>query len=133
RIVRAARLPFEIGTLLDGQALMEDIALDMGLRLQRDAETPDRADHAAAHHHVFGDDAADDLRFVAEEERAAIDVALDLAVDLEFALGLHVAGDRQVFADDGRNQFARAWAFYEARRSLAERRVRLAFLAQFAK
>ena len=34
-IVGAARLSFEIGTLLDGKALVEDIAFHMGLRLER--------------------------------------------------------------------------------------------------
>ena len=93
RIVGAARLPLEIGALLDGEALMEDIALDMGLRLQRHAQAADRADDAAAHHDILGDHAAHHLRLVAEQERAAMNVALDLAVDLDLALRGHVAGD----------------------------------------
>ena len=107
RIVRAARLSFEIGALLDGEALMVDVALDMGLRLERHAQAPDRAEHAAAHHDILGEHAAGDLRLVAEQERAAMHVALDLAVDLDLAFRGHVAGDRQILADDGGDDLAR--------------------------
>ena len=71
---------------------MEDIALDMRLRLKSDAQAPDRADHAATHDDVLGHDAANHLRLVAEQKRAAIDVALDFAVDLDLALRGDIPG-----------------------------------------
>ena len=40
-IVGAARLSFEIGTLLNGKALVEDVAFDMGWRLERNAQALD--------------------------------------------------------------------------------------------
>src|SRR5262249_18636971 len=112
RIVGAPRFSFEVSALLDGQTLMENIALNMGLRLQLDAKAPPLAHHPAAHHDVLGRDAADYLRFVSEQERAAMDIALDLAVDLNLALGSDITGDRQVLADDRGDHLAcaRAWA-----------------------
>ena len=58
---------------------MDNVAFDMGLRLERNAHTPDRADHPSAHDDVFGDDAAHNLCCVAEQERAAMNVALDIS------------------------------------------------------
>ena len=84
-IVGAARLPFEIGTLLDGKALVEDVAFHMGLRLERNAQAPDRSDYVAAHNYILGRNTTRHLRLVAKQKRAATDVALNLAVDLDFA------------------------------------------------
>ena len=74
-IVCAARLSFEICTLLYGEALMDNVAFDMGPRLERYAHPPDRADHPSAHDDVFGNEVAHNLRCVAEQERAAMNVA----------------------------------------------------------
>src|SRR6476646_7506584 len=87
RIVCAARLSFEICTLLDGEALMDNVAFHMGLRLERNAQAPDRAPHPSAHDDVFGDDAAHTLRCFAEQERTAMNVPLYLTVDLDLTLG----------------------------------------------
>jgi len=79
---------------------MDNVAFDMGLRLERNAHAPDRADHPSAHDDVFGDDAAHNLCCVAEQERAAMNVALDLTVDLDLTLGGDIAGDRKALADN---------------------------------
>ena len=60
----------------------------------------DRANHPSAHDDVFGDDVAHNLRCVAEQERATMNVALDLTVDLDLTLGGDIAGDRKALADN---------------------------------
>ena len=102
RIVRAARLALEEGALLDGQRLMEDVALDVAGGLQHHALAAHRAHDVAAHDDLLGDDAAGDARLLADDDVGAVDVALHLAVDLHFALGDEVAVDREIGADDGR-------------------------------
>src|SRR5262249_3155244 len=106
RIVGAARLSFEIGALLNGKALVEDVAFDMRRSLKRNAQAFDRSDQVAAHNDVLGHDPAPHLRFVAEQKRAAADVALNFAIDLDLAFGGDVAGDRQVLADNRRDHLA---------------------------
>src|SRR3990172_1133560 len=80
-IVGAARLSFEIGTLLDCKTLVDDVAFHMGLCLKRNAQAPDRSDNMAAHDYIFGRNTTRHLRLVAEQKRAATNVALNLAVD----------------------------------------------------
>ena len=76
----------KIGTLLDGKALVEDVAFHMRLRLkERNAQAPDRSDNVAAHNYILGRNTARHLRLVAEQKRAATYVALNLAVDLDLA------------------------------------------------
>src|SRR5262245_20301462 len=94
----------------------------MRLRLQRHPQAPDRAEHPATHYAILCQHAARDLRLVAKQERAALHVTLDFAIDLDLAFRGHVAGDHQIFADDGRHELAGAWALDIARRTLAERR-----------
>src|SRR4026209_906805 len=50
--------------------------------------------------------AASHLRLFAEQKRTAMNVALNLAVDLDLAFRGDVACDRQVFADDRRDHLA---------------------------
>ena len=99
---------------------MVDVALDMRLRLKGDAQAADRSDDMAAHHHVLGDHGAGDLRLVAKHERAALDIALDLPVDLDLALGRDIADDRQVLADDRRHELAGAGALGVGEGTVAE-------------
>lgn len=108
---------------------MEDVAFDMGWRLERNAQAPDRSDDVAAHDDILGHDAAPHLRLVAEQKRAATDVALNLAVDLDFAFGGDVAYDRQVLADNRWDHLARSWAGAFGsigHRPLGEGRLRIA-------
>jgi hypothetical protein len=44
RCVGAARLSFEIGALLNGKTLVEDVTFDMRWRLECNAQTFDRSD-----------------------------------------------------------------------------------------
>src|SRR3990170_3954272 len=128
-IVGAARLSFEIGTLLDGKALVKDVAFHMGLRLERNAQAPDRSDNVAAYNYILGRNTTRHLRLVAEQKRAATDVALNLAVELDLAFRGDIASDCQVLADNRRDHLARTWA--EALgiigcRPLGEGRLRIA-------
>src|SRR5262249_54048355 len=66
------------------------------------------------------------LRLVAEQKRAAVDVALNLAVDLDLAFGGDVAGDRQVLADDRRDHLARTRAGTFGSESCRQGRLRIA-------
>ena len=61
-----ARLSFEIGTLLEGKALVEEVAFHMGSRLERNAQAPDRPDNMAAHNYILGRNTAPHPRLVAE-------------------------------------------------------------------
>ena len=79
---------------------MEDVAFNVGLRLERNAHAPDRSDNVAAHDYIVGRNTARHVRFVAEQKRGATNVALNLAVDLELAFRGDVASDRQVLADN---------------------------------
>ena len=56
--------------------------------------------NVAAHHYILGRNTTRHLTLVAEQKRAATDVALDLAVDLDLAFRGDVAFDRQVLADN---------------------------------
>src|SRR5689334_8001161 len=82
----------------------------MGLRLERNAQAPDRSDKMTAHNYILGRNSARHPRLVAEQKRAATDVALNLAVDLDLAFRGDVASDRQVLADNRRDHLARTWA-----------------------
>src|SRR6185312_16065616 len=128
-IVGPARLSFEIGTLLDGKALVEDVAFHMALPLERNTQARDRSYKMAAHNYILGRNSARHPRLVAEQKRAATDVALNLAVDLDLAFRGDVASDRQVLADNRRDHLARTWARALGRigrRPLGEGRLRIA-------
>ena len=68
------------------------------------------SDNMAAHNYILGRNTTRHLRLVAEQKRAATDVALNLAVDLDLAFRGDVAFDRQVLADNRRDHLARTWA-----------------------
>src|SRR5262249_14484854 len=126
RIVGAARLSFEIGALLNGKALVVDVAFDARWPLKRNAQTFDRSDQAAAHNNLLGLDLAPHLRLVAEQKRLAVDVALNLAVDLDLAFRGDVAGDRQVLADNRRDHLAPTRAGTFGSESCWQGRLRIA-------
>ena len=50
-----------------------------------------RSDYVAAHNYILGRNTARHLRLVAEQKRAATDIALNLPVDLDFAFRGDVA------------------------------------------
>jgi len=70
---------------------VEDVTFDMRWRLECNAQTSDRSDQVAAHNNVLSHDPASHLRLVAEQKRAAMNVALNLAVDLDLAFRGDVA------------------------------------------
>jgi hypothetical protein len=67
-IVGAARLSFEISTLLDGKAVVENFAFHMRLRLERDTQALDRSDKMAAYNYILGRNTTRHLRIVAEQK-----------------------------------------------------------------
>src|SRR5688572_5064834 len=99
RILHAAGLAFEIGPLLDGQLLMEDVAFELAAGLQQHALAAHRPHHGAAYDDLLGDDIAGDACIFADDDAGGVQVALDLAVDLHLAPGHEVADDRQVGTD----------------------------------
>ena len=51
----------------------------------------------------LADDAAGDVRALADHHADSMNVAMNLAIDLQFTLRYEVALDRQVGSDDGRS------------------------------
>ena len=98
-IVGAARPALKIGALLERKALMIDVALDMGHGLQRHAQGLDRADETAADDHILGCHIAFERGAFAEHKGDARDVAMDFAIEMDFAFRRYVARDPQVLAD----------------------------------
>ena len=101
--VDLARAAVERGALLDRQVLRVDVALDLGARMQHDLGAENRAADAPVDIDGIGGDCTLNLRFLADFERAAVQVGLDVAVDPERALaadGDGLALDREVVADD---------------------------------
>ena len=95
-----ARLSFEIGTLLDGKTLVEDVAFHMGLPLERNTQAPDRSDNVAAHNYILGRNTARHLDLSpsrSEPQRMSPSIS---PVDLDLAFRCHIASDRQVLADN---------------------------------
>src|SRR6476646_998956 len=107
-IVAAARSALEIGTLLERETLMIDVALDMGHDLQRHAQASDRADEAAADYHVLCRHIAFERGALAENQRDARDVAMDLAIEMDLAFRRDVARDPQILADRRIANFSRS-------------------------
>ena len=100
RIVRAARLALEEGALLDGDGLVVDIAFDMARGLQQHAAAANGAEHMAADDALLGNDAAGDAGLLADHDVRAVNVALDLALDLDLAFRHEVAVDYEIGTDD---------------------------------
>jgi hypothetical protein len=89
-----------MGARLDGDGLVDDVALDPRGGGEAHLEAAHPADDAAVDDHVVGDELAPDGRALADGEEMGADVALDLALDLDVAGGLDVALDVQVRAQD---------------------------------
>ena len=88
------RLAFKMRTLFDGEALVKDVAFDVGLGLQHHPQCTDRADKAATDHCILSNYATLELRVLAEHKCNAMYVPLNLAVEMKLTLGCHIAGDR---------------------------------------
>src|SRR3546814_663520 len=122
-----------------------DVAFDEGARLDRQAVVDDVADdpRGLRHHHRLRldctvDCAADanalaanvtlDMGPFADGEGGAVDVAFDVAVDLDVTVALQVAGDAQIGADDRGNASLSSAALWLRRsRSMRLRGARAVF------
>jgi hypothetical protein len=104
RVVGVAAIAFEEGAGLDGEGFVQDVALDMAGRGEQHLARADGALDAAAHGHLFGHHIALDEGLVADDEAGRVDVAFDLAVDLDIAGRGQRAGDHEVAADDRRRR-----------------------------
>lgn len=80
---------------------MVDIAFDVALSLQHYATAADRPHYVSTHNNFVRQDAPSDAGAFADDDVGSVDVALNVAVDLDLTFGTQVAVDRQVRADDG--------------------------------
>src|SRR5262249_24514741 len=100
RAVHAAALALEEGARLDRQGLVRDVADELG-RLRQDHRLAlERAVDRSADADAVAGTAAAHLRALPHRDRAALHVALDLAVDLNVAIADQIAFDLEVAADD---------------------------------
>jgi hypothetical protein len=95
------RTAIEEGAALDGKRLVMNIANDMGLRFQNDVAPLDGALDPSVDDHAAGGDGSGDVSPARNNERGAMQFAVDLAVDLDQALGRDAAYDLQTFGNDG--------------------------------
>jgi len=80
--------------LFDGEALVKDVAFDVGLGLQDHPQCSQRADNAATDHSILRNYTTVELRVLSEHKRDAMYVPLNFAVEMDLALRCHIAGDR---------------------------------------
>src|SRR5262245_36394684 len=95
--VRTHRTPVEIGAGLDRERVVLDVADHMGAALEHDVAAADRAFNPSVDRDALGLNAARDRGFGRNDERGAIKIAIDLAVDLDKALGRDRAYNLQSF------------------------------------
>ncbi len=91
-----ATIPFEKGAGFDGKRMMKDIAFHMAGCREMNLASADRTDHMAAHDGFFSPDFAVHNGLFANREGIRIDVALNLAVDLNIAGRVESANDRHI-------------------------------------
>ena len=96
RVVLALDRALEVGAALDGDGLVDDVALAARRGREPHLEPAQPAGDAAVHDHLLGDHLALDRGALADDQGVGADVALDDALDLDVAAGQHVALDRQV-------------------------------------
>ena len=80
--------------LFNGETLVKDVAFDVGLGLQHYPQCTHPADETATHHYILRNYATLELRVLSEYKRDAMYIPLNLAVEMEFAIGCHIPGDR---------------------------------------
>src|SRR4029450_12920961 len=90
----------EVGALFDGKLVVADIALHMRTFLNEDAACPDGALYFAANDDLLGRDVADDSSCLANRKVFAANVAINLPVDLDLAIGPKAAEDLDVSVND---------------------------------
>jgi hypothetical protein len=72
---------------LDGKRLVMNVANDMSLRLQNDVASLDRPLNPSVHDDAAGSDGSGNVSAPRNDERGAMQFAVDLTVDLDQALG----------------------------------------------
>jgi hypothetical protein len=77
------RTTFKIGTFLNGKSLVMDIAHDMCLRLENHVSALNGALDSPVHNRSLGFYSRGDMGFARDNERSAVQFALDLPVDLD--------------------------------------------------
>jgi hypothetical protein len=78
-----------------------DITNDMRVRLENYLSTLNWALDCAVHNHSLGGDSPCDLGFARDNERSAMDLTLDLPIDLDQTLRSDTAHNLQSFGDNG--------------------------------
>src|SRR5262249_20436030 len=90
----------EIGTLLDRERFMSNIANHMCLGLKHNVAALDWPFHSTVHNHPLSSDASDDLGTCRDDQRSAMHITFDLAIDLNQPFGADIAHDFEPAADD---------------------------------
>src|SRR5262249_14108556 len=98
--VDPAALALKNGARLDRQSLVHDVANDLGRLRQNHRLALDLSVDRTADPNVVARDAPAHVRTLADRDRAALDVALYLAIDLNVAIAHQIALDLQTTADD---------------------------------
>jgi len=94
----------EVCTLLDREGQVMDVGFNVTGRLQIDRDTANDSQHGAAHDYSVGRNRAGYLASVADDHLNALDITLDVAIDLQRALADYLqalARDGEVVADHG--------------------------------
>jgi hypothetical protein len=79
-------MAMEVRTLLDREGQMMDVGFDVTGRLQINRDAANDPQHGAAHDHSIGRNRAGYLALVADDYFHALDIALDVAIDLQRTL-----------------------------------------------
>src|SRR5262249_51127972 len=108
--VDPAALALEERTRLDRQGLVHDVADQSGRLRQNHRLALDLPVDRTADPNAVAGNASAHVRALADRDRAALDVALYFAVDLNVAVAHEIALDLQITADDRRRRVAVAVA-----------------------
>ena len=92
-----------MAAILDRDILILDIAGDACAALHGELADADRAFDRAGDPGAFCGDGTDDVALGPLDQRGAIDVALDPALDMQFGAGVDVPGDHDIGADHGKH------------------------------
>ena len=81
--MRLFRAAIKVSALLNSQRLVINIANDMGLRLKHHVAALDGPLHSTVHNHLLRVDTSDNLGLWRHNERSALQVTLNLTIDLD--------------------------------------------------
>lgn len=98
RAHETARPAFKVAAVLKGQLAMEDLALDLACRLERQPLGIDRSYDISRDAHALCDDHAVDGATLGDGERLTSDLALDDPVELDRTIEVHGTHDGNPWA-----------------------------------